>query len=281
MDARAGGVQGELADGDAHSVRAEVAQAKDPLPVRDDDDADIAVRPVGQDLPKAALVLEGEIQSPRAAENMPELHAPLAYRRGVDNGHHLLDVVHDHPVEEGLLAVLERDQVDELLDVARLAMDVFQHARHLLLQGGHAGRKQPAQAQSVTLLFREGGSLVDVRIMQQVDSPFPVHVQMKMESVGHEAPPVCSPRKRRLSALRLRFIRLPQPESGSGRFIAHPGFQNFPTCSVHITLRFRPSHFALNSASSLRSRRRSIESVSDRRSAMPKLAVTEKFRLSV
>ena len=145
----------------------------------------------------AALVLEGEIQSPRAAENMPELHAPLAHRRGVDDGHHLLDVVHDHPVEEGLLAVLERDQVDELLDVARLAVDVFQHAQHLLLQRGHARREQPAQAQGVTLLFREGGSLVDVRIVQQVDSPFPVHVQMKVETVRHGIPPRRFTRKKR------------------------------------------------------------------------------------
>src|SRR5512135_2464459 len=102
MDARAGGVQGKLAYGDAHSVRTEVAQAENPLPVRDDDDADIVVRPVGQDLPEAAPVLEGKIQSPRAAENMPELHAPLTHRRGVDDGQHFLDVVHDHPVEEGL-----------------------------------------------------------------------------------------------------------------------------------------------------------------------------------
>src|SRR5659263_395990 len=49
--------------------------------------------------------------------------------------------------------------------------------------------EQPAQAQGVTLLFREGGSLVDLRIMQQVDPPFPVHVQMKVETVCHEVPP--------------------------------------------------------------------------------------------
>ena len=48
--AGAGRVQRQLADGDAHAVGAEVAQAKDTLAVGDDDDADVPFRPVAQDL---------------------------------------------------------------------------------------------------------------------------------------------------------------------------------------------------------------------------------------
>ena len=110
---------------------------------------------------------------------------------------------------------LERDQVDELLDVARLAVDVFQHAQHLLLQRGYARREQAAQAQNVTLLFREGGSLVDVRIMQEVDPPFPVHVQMKLKTVCHLLPPRGSLRKRRLRARRWQPV---PPSSGFPEF---------------------------------------------------------------
>ena len=72
-----------------------------------------------------------------------------------------------------------------------------------------------------------------------------------------------SPRKRPFVAQSLQSVRRFHPESEVGRFITYPGFQNSPTGFVHITTRFRPSHFALNSAWSLCSRRPSIESVSD------------------
>ena len=47
-------VERELADGDAHAVGAEIAQAEDALSVGDDDDADVLLGPVVEDLRDAA-----------------------------------------------------------------------------------------------------------------------------------------------------------------------------------------------------------------------------------
>ena len=178
MDARAGGVQGELADRDAHAVRAEIAEAEDALAVGDDDDADVAMGPILQDLPDAPVILEGNIQSPRATENVAVLLAPLAHRRGVDDGHHLVEVVHDHAIEQALLAVLQREQVDVLLDVARLALEVFQHSHRLFLLRGNAGRQEAAQAQRIALRLGEGRSLVQYRRLQQIHPAFAVQMQL-------------------------------------------------------------------------------------------------------
>ena len=67
MHAGAGRVERELADGDAHAVRAEVAEPEDALAVGDDDDAR-AVRPVPQHLGDAPAVVGADEQPARALE---------------------------------------------------------------------------------------------------------------------------------------------------------------------------------------------------------------------
>ena len=47
-DARAGRVERELADGDAHAVHAQIAQAQDPLPIGDHDHVDVLFGPVAE-----------------------------------------------------------------------------------------------------------------------------------------------------------------------------------------------------------------------------------------
>ena len=176
MNPRAGGVQGELADRDAHAVRAEIAEAEDALAVGDDDDADVAMGPILQDLPDSPAILEGNIEPARAAENVAVLLAALAHRRGVDDGHHLVEVVHDHPVEQVLVAVLQRDQIDILLDVGGFAANVFQHPHRLFRLRGNARRQETAQAQRIALRLGEGCPLVQYRCLQQIHTAFAVQM---------------------------------------------------------------------------------------------------------
>src|SRR4030067_1511864 len=166
-DGCAYGVQRELSHRDAHAVRAEVAEAEDPFAVGDDDHADIAVRPIPQKVPDATAIFVRNIQPARAAENVSELLTSLAYRRSVDEGHHLLDVFHDHAVEQVLVAFLQRDQENVLLDVAGLAANVFQYTRHLYLLRGHAWRQEGAQAQAVALRLCKGRALVQHPVARQ------------------------------------------------------------------------------------------------------------------
>ena len=96
--------------------------------------------------------------------------AGLTDRGRVDDGHHLIQVVHDYPVEQGLVTGLKADQMDVALQVAGLAAIVDQHPFHLLVHGAYAGGQQPAQPQRVTFLLGERGALVQVGITKQLDS---------------------------------------------------------------------------------------------------------------
>ena len=57
MNARAGGVENQLADGDGHAAGALIAQAEDALVVGDHDQADVALAEVPQALGDLAAVI--------------------------------------------------------------------------------------------------------------------------------------------------------------------------------------------------------------------------------
>jgi hypothetical protein len=166
IDAGAGGVQRQLADRDAHAVGALVAEAEDALAVGDDDDAGLE-RPVAQDLGDAAAVVDADEHAARALEDVAEALAGKADRRRVDQRHDLVDVVANHAEEQGLVAVVQGGQRDELLQRIGQAAQVCEEARHLLVLGVDVRRQQAAQAQRIALDLGEGGALVAQRIVQQ------------------------------------------------------------------------------------------------------------------
>ena len=127
----AGRVELQLADGDAHAVGAQVAQAEDALAGRGADDAHVLDRPVPQHVLDPALVLERHVQAARPAEDVAELQARLADRRGVDDRQEPRRVGHQHLVEERLVGVEQLDQVDVALQVGGLLAELLQDALDL------------------------------------------------------------------------------------------------------------------------------------------------------
>ena len=108
MHAGAGGVERQLADRNAHAVRAEIAEAQDALAVADDDDRDIALRPVGEHLRDAAAVGRTDEDAVRTLE---DLRVPLAGEsdgRRVDDRHHFIRMLHQQAEEKRLVAVVQR-----------------------------------------------------------------------------------------------------------------------------------------------------------------------------
>ena len=114
-----GAVERELADGDAHAVGAEVAQAEDALPVGHDDDADVLLAPVVEDLRDPALVVGRDEEALRLARDVRELFARFAHGRRVDQRQNLFDVVDHGAVEEMLVALLQGRQRHVPVDVSR------------------------------------------------------------------------------------------------------------------------------------------------------------------
>lgn len=102
--------------GDAHALDAQVAQPEHALAVGEADELHVALRPVLEHRVDAPAVRHRDEEAPRAAEEEAVLEARLPDRRAVDDGLQLLGIVHQHPVEEALVALLEAHQEGVLLE---------------------------------------------------------------------------------------------------------------------------------------------------------------------
>jgi hypothetical protein len=116
-------------------------------------------------------VLGRDVDTPEAALDVAHLQARRTNRGGVDDGHHLLEVLGDQLVEDHLAAVLEGHQEDELLQVIRLAEEGLVGIAGLDLQWEDRRAQQPLQAQGLTLLPGEAGGLVEVGVIQKLAPP--------------------------------------------------------------------------------------------------------------
>ena len=193
MDPRHRGVQGELADGDAHAARALVAQAQDPLVVRGHDEADVVEGRAAQDLVDPPALAGRDPEPAAPPEDPAVLLAGLAHGGRVHDGQELLEVVEEEPVEERLVALLQRGQADVALEGVRLAHDGGVHPADLLVEGAHRVRQQALEAEGLALLAREGGALVVDGMAQQrraaVEDLHPHDPPVALLTVGlHDAP---------------------------------------------------------------------------------------------
>src|SRR3954447_22467113 len=114
MYSGAGGIERELADWDAHPVRAKIAEAEDAFAVRNHDELR-RVRPVAKDLGDAAAVVRADEESAGTLKDVPEALAREPHRRRIYQGLNLFDIIANDPEEERLVAVVQGIQRDILL----------------------------------------------------------------------------------------------------------------------------------------------------------------------
>ncbi len=150
-----GRVQRELADRDGHAAGSLVAEAEDPLVVGDDDEADVLEGSVAQQLGDPVAVLGRDPRAARAPDDVAELLAGTADRRRVDDRQELLEVLGEHPIEQGRVAILQRGQADVLLERVGLAPEMLELEVDLLLDGEDPVGQEPAQAEHVPLFLAE------------------------------------------------------------------------------------------------------------------------------
>jgi hypothetical protein len=156
-----GGVKGELADADGHAPVALVPDAQNGGGVRGHDKAHLLQRHVPQGFFHLVNVLGADGEAPGVAVDVGELPHRLPHRGRVEDGEHLLQVVHQEGVEEDLVPVLEVPQVDVLLQRRGLQAVAAVDPLLLLLQGVDVGRKKAKEAQGPSLLLGEGRALVE------------------------------------------------------------------------------------------------------------------------
>ena len=170
VDPGAGGVERQLADGDPHATAALVAEAQDPLVVRHHDQPDVVLTGVGEELGDPIDVIGREPEAARPTHDVAVLLTGTAHDRRVHDGHELLEVLQQDPVEERLVAVLERREPDEPLEFVALAAVLRDLEGDLLFERSHARRQEPAEPEDLSLLLGERGVLVQQRLRQQLVS---------------------------------------------------------------------------------------------------------------
>ncbi len=75
-------------------------------------------------------------------------------------------IVDQHPEEQRLVAVVQRREVDVLVEIGLLAAEVLEHALELLFLREHARRQQATQAERVPLRFGKRGAFVLQGVVQ-------------------------------------------------------------------------------------------------------------------
>ena len=168
VDAGRRRVQGELADRDRHAARALVAEAQDPLVVGHHDQPDIVVGRGPQDVVDTVDVRRRDPHAARPAQDVAELLAGAPDRRRVDDRQELLQVFGQHPVEQGLVPILERRQADETLEIVGLAADVLELERDLLLDRHDPGGQQPRSENASRSSSEKAISLVEQGLADEV-----------------------------------------------------------------------------------------------------------------
>jgi hypothetical protein len=166
-------VEGELADRNAHPVRAEIAEAQDAAAVGHDDDADLRLRPAAQYVADAAALPARDVEAARSLVDAAPFEAGLADRGRVHDRQELLEVLDQRAEEERLVLVPDGGELDELVDRRGLRPQLGEHARDLLRERLGARREQPGDPEALAFVAGERGAPVDQGVAQDLDAPFP------------------------------------------------------------------------------------------------------------
>ena len=160
-DAAAGGVQRQFTDRDPHSADPLVAEAENALAIGDHNHFHVVVRDVLQDVVKVMAILVGDKDAAGATVNLGETFAGGAYRRGIDNRHHLFEMVANQAIEKGLVGVLDVTQVNVFVDFCFESLILDPRAFRLLFDGFNHFRQQAKKVETAALFHTEGAALVE------------------------------------------------------------------------------------------------------------------------
>ncbi len=115
-------------------------------------------------------VVRGDPEPPRSAQDVAVPLTRLADHGCIDDRHEFCEVLNQYSVEQRLVAVLERDQTNELFQVVGLGAEVLKFECDLLGHGALHRRQQSLQAKLTAFLKGEGRVLVSHGIPKQFDS---------------------------------------------------------------------------------------------------------------
>ncbi len=106
-------------------------------------------------------ILVGDKDAAGATIDLGETFAGRAYRRGIDNRHHLFKVVADQAIKQGFVGVLDVTQINMFVDFSFESLILDPGAFRLLFDSFNHFRQQAEQVEIAALFHTEGASLVE------------------------------------------------------------------------------------------------------------------------
>ncbi len=167
MQAGARRVERQLADRNAHAAGPLIAEAQDALAIADDNGLHRIEARMTEDAAYGAVMREAQKQAARLAKNAAELLAAEAYRRRIDDRHHLFEVLGQKSIEQSLVGILQPAQEDVLLQIAPEPAKGVEPAPDLHVEFRDMRRQESVQVERVALGLRESRAFVQERIVQE------------------------------------------------------------------------------------------------------------------
>ncbi|RMP75175.1 hypothetical protein ALQ20_200133 [Pseudomonas syringae pv. atrofaciens] len=166
-DPATSGVQRQFADRDAHAADALIAQTENSLAVGHDNDLDPVLGRAAQNVIDAVALRVGNEQAAMRAVDLGEFLTGLPHRRRVDDRQHLVQVGVEQAEKQGFVVVLDRAQVDMLVQVAGTLFVLAVDPGDLLFDRLYVLRQEPDQIEFDPLLRGEGTAFVQQGHFQQ------------------------------------------------------------------------------------------------------------------
>jgi hypothetical protein len=132
-----------------------IADTKDALTIRHDNNIHIRVRSVPQEFDNGIALRIPNEHAARSAVNVTELLTGQRNGWRVNNWRHLLDVLEKKSIEEDLVVILQSAQLYVPVEIVLLSRVGLMPSRDLLLQRFNARRKQSVQPKLSSLCIAE------------------------------------------------------------------------------------------------------------------------------
>ncbi len=170
MNARAGGIERELADRNSHASRALIAETENAFAIADHDRTDGVIAVMPENLANSMLVGIAEKYSARLTPDFAEALASFADRRRVHQRHHLFDIALQYGVKQGFVRVLQVPQVGIASEISLTIVQRLKTPLRLIFEIADMRRQQPVQRKVGAFIFSERRSLVQHGKINQVEA---------------------------------------------------------------------------------------------------------------
>ena len=162
------GVERKLADGNAEAAHALVTDTENAFPIGDDDHIDFGIRVIAEERRNEMAERIRNEEAAWTPIDVAELLAAERDDRGVYDGQHLVDMSEKEPIEEDFIGVLQLAEIDVAFEVVRFAREGLIGTDALVIKGFDNRRKKTVEAETLALVFGEGGAFVQGRIVEEI-----------------------------------------------------------------------------------------------------------------